>query len=58
MNDGVDGTELFDSSFDLPKEPFDFTVSLGMFYTGEDVIDVVMFKEFPEGMVSMFTVSS
>ena len=58
VNDGIDETELFDSSFDLPKEPFDFTVSLGMFYTSEDVIDVVMFQEFPEVMVSMFTVSS
>jgi hypothetical protein len=29
VNDGVIGTDLFDSSFALPKESFDFTVSLG-----------------------------
>ena len=58
VNDGVDGTELFNSSFNLTEESFDFTVSLRMFYTSKEVIDVVMIQEFPEGMVSMFTVSS
>ena len=58
VNDGVDGPELFNSSFNLTEESFDFTVSLRMFYTNKEVIDVVMIQEFPEGMVSMFTVSS
>jgi hypothetical protein len=57
VNDIVNRTELFDSSFDLPKEPFDFTVCLGMFYASDDVLDVVMFQEIPECMVSMFTIS-
>jgi hypothetical protein len=58
VNEIVNGTELFDSSSDHPKEPFDFTGCLGMFYASRDVFDVVMIQGIPECPVSMFTISS
>ncbi len=58
VNDFIDGTELRDSSFDLPEEPFDFSIRLRMFYTGRDVFDIVKSEEFFEFMVSVFTVPS
>lgn len=57
VNNIVNRTELFDSSFDFPEEPFNFTVCLGMFYASKDVFDIVMIQEIPECVVSMFTVS-
>ena len=58
VNDFIDGTELRNSAFDLPEEPFDFSIRLRMFYTGRDVFDVVKSEEFFELMVSVFTVPS
>jgi hypothetical protein len=38
MNNRIDRTELFASSFNLAEEPFDFTVSMRMFYASDDVL--------------------
>jgi len=56
MNDFVDSPEHLDPLFDLPEEPFKFSISLRVFYSGRDMIDVVKNKKISEFMVSMFTV--
>jgi hypothetical protein len=48
MNDFLNSTKFIDSSLDLSEEPFDFPVGLGMFYTSDNVLDIVLIKEIPE----------
>lgn len=57
MNNRIDKTELFTSSFDFPKEPFDFAIGLGMVYASDNVFDVVVIQEIPECVMSMFAIS-
>lgn len=57
VNDLIDRPKFSDSTFDFSGEPLDFPVGLGMFYTGNDVFDIVMNEELSEFVLSMFTIS-
>ena len=56
MNDLIDRPELFNSSFNLSEEPFNFPVGLGVFHPCNDVFDAMMIQEILERVLREFPV--
>jgi hypothetical protein len=56
VNDHINRTEFANPPFNLAIEPFDFSVSLGVFHPSDNMFDVVLIEERLERVMSMFPV--
>ncbi len=54
----IDCAKLPDSPFNFTKRSFDFSISLGMLHTSDDVFDPVLIQKLLELMMSLFPVPS
>jgi hypothetical protein len=57
-NEFIDRVEQFEFLFKQAEPAFNFSVCLRGFHPGDDVVDVVLFKELLERMVRQITIPS